>query len=190
MASVSAYPCNWSAWKVNMLCSPALSLPSAAFMSTAVAVLFVATGHAAQALATLCGEKDGIRDLTLPQHWMRDFFLAHLCLEMQHNAEGLSRLQVVLHAAPCMAVVPQWRPSNKHAHCKLCCMQALSEQFPRSDWIVCQAAIAHYNLRNFDEAEDLFQDLLERDPHRIEVRAPARNQHRMDTGILQGAFRV
>ena len=47
-----------------------------------------------QALATLCGEKDGIRDLTLPQHWMRDFFLAHLCLEMQHNAEGLSRLQV------------------------------------------------------------------------------------------------
>ena len=49
---------------------------------------------ASQALATLCGEKDGIRDLTLPQHWMRDFFLAHLCLEMQHNAEGLSRLQV------------------------------------------------------------------------------------------------
>ena len=51
-------------------------------------------------------------------------------------------------------------------------VQALSEQFPRSDWIVCQAAIAHYNLRNFDEAEDLFQDLLERDPHRIEVHAP------------------
>ena len=49
--------------------------------------------------------------------------------------------------------------------------QALSEQFPSSEWIVCQAAIAHYNLRNFDEAEDLFQDLLERDPHRIEVTA-------------------
>ncbi len=52
---------------------------------------------------------------------------------------------------------------------KLMFVQALSELFPRSDWIVCQAATAHYNLRNFDEAEDLFQDLLERDPHRIEV---------------------
>ncbi len=58
---------------------------------------------ASQALATLCGEKDGIRDLTLPQHWMRDFFLAHLCLEMQHNAEGLSRLQVQhFREAPCL----------------------------------------------------------------------------------------
>jgi hypothetical protein len=31
------------------------------------------------------------------------------------------------------------------------------------------AASAHYNLRNFDEAQELFEDLLERDPHRIEV---------------------
>ena len=33
------------------------------------------------------------------------------------------------------------------------------------------AAGAQYNLRNFDEAQELFEDLLERDPHRIEARA-------------------
>ena len=126
-------------------------------------------------LAVLCGEKDGIRDVSLPQHWMRDFFLAHLCLEMQHNAEGLSRLQA------CACRVSLGLPSSGayragfaqdifRTSCAVLA-QALSEQFPSSEWIVCQAAIAHYNLRNFDEAEDLFQDLLERDPHRIEVLA-------------------
>lgn len=41
--------------------------------------------------------------------------------------------------------------------------------FPRSDWIIIQAATAQYHLRNFDAAEDLFEDLLARDPHCIEV---------------------
>lgn len=49
------------------------------------------------------------------------------------------------------------------------CVQALSEQFPRSDWIVAQAATAQYSLRNFDDAQELFEDLLERDPDRVEV---------------------
>ena len=49
-------------------------------------------------------------------------------------------------------------------------LQTLSQQFPESDWIVAQAAVAQYNLRNFDDAQELFEDLIERDPHRIEVR--------------------
>lgn len=48
-------------------------------------------------------------------------------------------------------------------------MQSLSQQFPESDWIVAQAAVAQYNLRNFDGAQELFEDLIERDPHRVEV---------------------
>ena len=48
-------------------------------------------------------------------------------------------------------------------------LQTLSQQFPESDWIVAQAAVAQYNLRNFDDAQELFEDLIERDPHRIEV---------------------
>ena len=49
-------------------------------------------------------------------------------------------------------------------------VQTLSQQFPESDWIVGQAAVAQYNLRNFDDAQELFEDLIERDPHRVEVR--------------------
>ena len=48
-------------------------------------------------------------------------------------------------------------------------VQTLSQQFPESDWIVAQAAVAQYNLRNFDDAQELFEDLIERDPHRVEV---------------------
>lgn len=55
---------------------------------------------------------------------------------------------------------------------KLLCwaVQTLSQQFPESDWIVAQAAVAQYNLRNFDGAQELFEDLIERDPHRVEVK--------------------
>ena len=49
-------------------------------------------------------------------------------------------------------------------------VQTLSQQFPESDWIVAQAAVAQYNLRNFDGAQELFEDLIERDPHRVEVK--------------------
>ena len=44
-------------------------------------------------------------------------------------------------------------------------------EFPNSNWISGTAAMAQYNLRNFDEAQELYEDLLERDPHRIDVSA-------------------
>ena len=47
--------------------------------------------------------------------------------------------------------------------------QDLAAEFPGSDWISATAAMAQYNLRNFDEAQELFEDLLESDPHRIDV---------------------
>jgi hypothetical protein len=47
-----------------------------------------------QALQVLHSDEKHLADALLPRHWMRDFFLASLCLEVQHNAEGLSRLQV------------------------------------------------------------------------------------------------
>ena len=33
--------------------------------------------------------------LGLPHHWATNFFLAGLCLELQANAEALSRLQLI-----------------------------------------------------------------------------------------------
>ena len=47
--------------------------------------------------------------------------------------------------------------------------QDLAADFPDSDWISATAAMAQYNLRNFDEAQELYEDLLESDPHRIDV---------------------
>ena len=48
-----------------------------------------------QALQTLCSDADMVATLATPQHWMRDFFLASLCLDLSHNAEALSRLQTL-----------------------------------------------------------------------------------------------
>ena len=31
--------------------------------------------------------------------------------------------------------------------------------FPGSDWVAASAALAHYNMRNFDEAQALYEDL-------------------------------
>ena len=47
-----------------------------------------------QALQVLYSEREVGGEVSLPRHWMRDFFLASLCLEVQENQEALSRLQV------------------------------------------------------------------------------------------------
>ncbi|KAI3429609.1 hypothetical protein D9Q98_005695 [Chlorella vulgaris] len=104
-ASVTAYPCNWSAWL---------------------------------ALQSVCGDLAAVAQLSLPDHFMARFFLSSLCVDMHHNAEALQHLQ------------------------------ALSSEFPRGDSVILLAALAHYNLQNFDEAQELFEELLGRDPHRIE----------------------
>jgi hypothetical protein len=46
------------------------------------------------------------------------------------------------------------------------------QTFPGSDWVTSHAALAHYNCRNFDTAQALYEDLLERDPWRLQVCAP------------------
>ena len=52
-------------------------------------------------------------------------------------------------------------------------VQELLEHFPGSTWLIAQAALAQYNLRNFDESQALYEDLVERDPYRIEVHPAA-----------------
>lgn len=44
--------------------------------------------------------------------------------------------------------------------------------FPNSEWVLGQAAVAQYNLRNFDVAQSFFEELRLRDPYRTEVCAP------------------
>uniref|UniRef100_A0A7S3ZFV4 Cdc23 domain-containing protein n=1 Tax=Lotharella globosa TaxID=91324 RepID=A0A7S3ZFV4_9EUKA len=46
-------------------------------------------------------------------------------------------------------------------------LQALIEVFPKSTHLNAQLAMAYYNMRDFDEAQQLFQDLHVRDPWRL-----------------------
>jgi anaphase-promoting complex subunit 8 len=46
--------------------------------------------------------------------------------------------------------------------------QELYTQFPNSTHVVMQSAVAHYNLRNFDDAQALFVDLQSHDEFRID----------------------
>lgn len=64
LRSLHIYPCNWGAWL---------------------------------ALATLQGSADLDQvsvDSALPAHWMRNFYLTHVCVEGQENEEALGRLSV------------------------------------------------------------------------------------------------
>eukprot|EP00775_Hariotina_reticulata_P015363 gene15363-biopygen16376 len=54
-----------------------------------------AAAAAVQALIGVCDDLEVASLLDLPQHWARHFFLAGLCLELQCNAEALSRLQII-----------------------------------------------------------------------------------------------
>jgi len=91
-----------------------------------------------QALSALCRNSGNAAGVELPDHWAADFFMAGLCLELQQDEDGLARLQ------------------------------ELYEQFPNSTHVIMQSATAHYNLRNFDDAQALFQDLLEHDEFRVD----------------------
>jgi tetratricopeptide (TPR) repeat protein len=96
-------------------------------------------------LASLCSEKEDVDQLVLPEHWMVGFFRAHLALELQQNAEAIEILG------------------------------DLSQMFPDSSYVLAQKALAQYNLRNFDEAQELFEQLTAADPHRLHnmVSSPA-----------------
>lgn len=50
-----------------------------------------------QALRPMCGSTAALQALDLPNHWIRDFFLASQLLELQQNQEALGRLQRLSH---------------------------------------------------------------------------------------------
>lgn len=45
-----------------------------------------------------------VSSLGLSSHWALNFFLAGLCLELQANAEALSRLQLINQVCTCARV--------------------------------------------------------------------------------------
>lgn len=108
--SVSTFPCNWSAWR---------------------------------SITELVNDKDQLATLVpkLPDnHWMYEFFLADLHLDLQdaHEPESAKVLEV------------------------------LSNRYPESAHVTAQIAQAQYQRMNYDDAENLFNDLLTMDPYRLE----------------------
>lgn len=89
-------------------------------------------------LQGLCSDFDTVMALSLPEHWMRDLFYAALCLELHNNDEGLARYTKI------------------------------RVTFPNNAYIMQQIATAHYNLREFDQAQEIFEELYRRDPDRLE----------------------
>ena len=89
-------------------------------------------------LAASCNTQQEAAALELPNHWMAAFFRAHMGLELQSNKQALEEYAVLLHT------------------------------FPASLYIVSQMALARYNMRDFTQAQEAFERILEEDPYRLD----------------------
>ena len=91
-----------------------------------------------EALLPLCSSVEEAEQLDLPRHWMRKWFLAALHLELQENRKGLQAYA------------------------------GLVLDIPASSIGVVQMAVGHYNMREFDRAQSIFEDVYRADPYRLE----------------------
>lgn len=92
-----------------------------------------------KSLQTACPDLESASSLSLPDHFMTQFFKASLFVDLQRSSDALTALSV------------------------------LAERFPSSDALLQGAAMAQNNLHNYEEAQQLFEELLKKDPFRIDV---------------------
>ncbi|XP_073241538.1 cell division cycle protein 23 homolog isoform X2 [Porites lutea] len=90
-------------------------------------------------LSSLCTEKEILQSLSLPSHWMTQFFQAHVAIDLQSYEEGLERYSNLSQAG-----------------------------FSENKYILLQTALAQYHARDFDAACDLFKEVQKRDPYSLE----------------------
>lgn len=92
-----------------------------------------------QELVPLVSDREMLLSLSLPDHWIKQFFLAQMYLELQLNDEALR------------------------------IYQELEENgFHKSSYIVAQVAVAFHNMRDVDSALNSFKELQKLDPYRLE----------------------
>ncbi|KAL3282545.1 hypothetical protein HHI36_005725 [Cryptolaemus montrouzieri] len=77
--------------------------------------------------------------LSLPDHWMKQFYIAHACLEQLRNDEALE-----------------------------ICQSLCSQGFENSTYLMSQVALGHHNNRDLDKAINMFKKILELDPYRLD----------------------
>ncbi|XP_055920521.1 cell division cycle protein 23 homolog [Eupeodes corollae] len=90
-------------------------------------------------LAPLISEKEKIIALNLPNHWMKQIFLAHAYIELYLNYEGLKQYENLRAAG-----------------------------FQNCIYITSQMALAYHNKREVDKAIEVFQTIQEVDPYRLD----------------------
>ena len=91
-----------------------------------------------EALMPLCSTLDEANALPLPTHWTKKWFTAALQLELQDNRKGLQAYAQLVTEIPASAIG------------------------------VVQMAVGHYNMREFDRAQSIFEDVYRADPYRLE----------------------
>ncbi|KAG5618279.1 hypothetical protein H5410_018103 [Solanum commersonii] len=89
-------------------------------------------------LQSLCTTAETLNSLNLNNHWMKDFFLANAYQELRMHSESLVKYE------------------------------NLQGTFSFSNYIQAQIAKAQYSLREFEQVEVIFEELLRNDPYRIE----------------------
>lgn len=90
-------------------------------------------------LSHLITDRGMLAELKLPDHWMRQFFLGHMYLELQMNEEALE--------------IYEFLQLNG---------------FSRNSYVLAQIALAYHNRREVDIAMDMFRKLTKDDPYRLE----------------------
>jgi len=88
----------------------------------------------------------------LTNHWMYHMFLVHVFLEQQQNELALQLIDGLQYRPP-----PPNDPDGES-----------SGLFSNSNYLKAMQAIAYYNLRDFDTAQEHFIELCQRDPIRLE----------------------
>ncbi len=95
-----------------------------------------------QALAGLVTTKDQLMSLALRPHWITRFFFIETMLELpQSDVESDDVFSLI---------------------------RSLTEDFPASSNLLAQTATAHYNARDYDQAQRTFEELREVDPYRLD----------------------
>ncbi|KAJ8686394.1 hypothetical protein QAD02_022188 [Eretmocerus hayati] len=87
-------------------------------------------------LSGLIMDQEKLDSLILPDHWMKNFFMAHMYLELQLLDESLALY---------------------------CDLQAMG--FEKNGYILAQTANAVHNRRDVDSAISLFKEIIEDDPY-------------------------
>ncbi|AEE78373.1 cell division cycle protein 23 homolog [Arabidopsis thaliana] len=89
-------------------------------------------------LQSLCTSIEILNSLNLNNHWMKEFFLGNAYQELRMHTESLAKYEY------------------------------LQGIFSFSNYIQAQTAKAQYSLREFDQVEIMFEELLRNDPYRVE----------------------